>query len=118
MQHTVQYTVQQSKHAKLTMFEDRKFQIPLGELVKGGIPSRIYTPGTTPSYSNYGTALAGYIVERVTKMSFDDYVEQRIFAPLDMNDSTFRQPLPASLRQVARLLSDNAFRVPFNGKLA
>ncbi len=94
MRQLMTHTAGFEEHGKLTMFEDRKFQIPLGELVKGGIPNRIYAPGTTPSYSNYGTALAGYIVERVTKMSFDDYVEQRIFQPLGMAQSTFRQPLP------------------------
>ena len=29
------------------------------------IPERIFPPGTTPAYSNYGASLAGYIVERV-----------------------------------------------------
>ncbi|KGB56832.1 Beta-lactamase precursor [Sphingopyxis sp. LC81] len=94
MRQLMTHTAGFEEHGKLTMFEDKKFQIPLGDLVKGGLPNRIYTPGTTPSYSNYGTALAGYIVERVTKMSFDDYVEQRIFQPLGMAQSTFRQPLP------------------------
>lgn len=94
MRQLMTHTAGFEEHGKLTMFEDKKFQIPLGDLVKGGIPNRIYAPGTTPSYSNYGTALAGYIVERVTKMSFDDYVEQRIFQPLGMAQSTFRQPLP------------------------
>lgn len=94
MRQLMTHTAGFEEHAKLTMFDDPKFQIPLGDLVKGGIPNRIYVPGTTPSYSNYGTALAGYIVERVTKMSFDDYVEQRIFQPLGMARSTFRQPLP------------------------
>ncbi|MEI4508409.1 serine hydrolase domain-containing protein [Sphingopyxis sp. CCNWLW253] len=94
MRQLMTHTAGFEEHGKLTMFEDKKFQIPLGDLVKGGIPNRIYTPGTTPSYSNYGTALAGYIVERVTKMSFDDYVERRIFQPLGMAQSTFRQPLP------------------------
>ncbi|MHA4837495.1 serine hydrolase domain-containing protein [Sphingopyxis sp. MSC1_008] len=94
MRQLMTHTAGFEEHGKLTMFEDRKFQIPLGDLVKGGIPNRIYAPGTTPSYSNFGTALAGYIVERVTKMSFDDYVEQRIFQSLGMAQSTFRQPLP------------------------
>jgi CubicO group peptidase (beta-lactamase class C family) len=94
MRQLMTHTAGFEEHGKLTMFEDKKFQIPLGELVKSGIPGRIYAPGTTPSYSNYGTALAGYIVERVTKTSFDDYIEQRIFQPLGMAQSTFRQPLP------------------------
>ena len=61
------------------------------------IPLRIYPPGTTPAYSNYGAALAGYIVQRVSGMPFNDYVEKYIFGPLEMKDTTFRQPLPASL---------------------
>jgi CubicO group peptidase (beta-lactamase class C family) len=38
------------------------------------IPERIFPPGTTPAYSNYGAALAGYIVERVSGRPFNDYV--------------------------------------------
>ncbi len=69
----------------------------LGDVVKRMLPARIYEPGTTPAYSNYATALAGYIVERVTGMPFDEYIERNIFQPLGMTHSTFRQPLPASL---------------------
>lgn len=70
----------------------------LGAVVKRRIPERIYAPGTTPAYSNYATALAGYIVERVSGMSFDDYVDRNIFGRLGMQYSTFRQPLPARLK--------------------
>jgi len=37
----------------------------LGDALKRQVPYLIYAPGTTPAYSNYGTSLAGYIVERV-----------------------------------------------------
>ena len=70
---------------------------PLGEALKYWVPERIHAPGTTPAYSNYATALAGYIVERVSGQSFDDYVDQHIFAPLGMSRSSFRQPLPPAL---------------------
>ena len=70
----------------------------LGAYLKRYVPQRIFAPGTTPGYSNWATSLAGYIVERKSGMPFDDYVEQRIFTPLGMNDSTFRQPLPANLK--------------------
>ncbi|MBB4632054.1 serine hydrolase domain-containing protein [Sphingosinicella soli] len=71
---------------------------PLGTVLKRWTPERIFAPGTTPAYSNYATGLAGYIVERVSGVPFDDYIEQRIFAPLGMKYSTFRQPLPAELK--------------------
>jgi CubicO group peptidase (beta-lactamase class C family) len=66
-------------------------------LLKQWVPERAFAPGTTPAYSNYGASLAGYIVQRLSGQSFDDYVEQHIFAPLDMAHSTFRQPLPKDL---------------------
>ncbi|MFC3716354.1 serine hydrolase [Luteimonas soli] len=70
---------------------------PLGEALKRWVPERIHEPGTTPAYSNYATAVAGYIVERVSGESFDDYVERHIFQPLGMAHSSFRQPLPPEL---------------------
>lgn len=54
----------------------------------------IFRPGTVPAYSNFGAALAGYIVQRVSGQPFDRYVEQHIFEPLGMEHSTFAQPLP------------------------
>ena len=72
--------------------------ISIGDFVRTHMPQRVYGPGTTLAYSNYGAALAGYIVERVSGMPFDDYVEKNIFAPLEMTHTSFRQPLPAQLQ--------------------
>jgi len=66
--------------------------------LKRWIPTRVYAPGTTPAYSNYATALAGYIVQRVSHEPFDEYIERHIFAPLGMTNSSFRQPLPPRLQ--------------------
>ncbi|MBB4929504.1 CubicO group peptidase (beta-lactamase class C family) [Lipingzhangella halophila] len=60
-------------------------------------PEQVYEPGTTPSYSNHGYALAGYIVENVSGMSFEEYVAQNVFEPAGMDSSTFEQPLPEEL---------------------
>ena len=70
----------------------------LDEHLKRWTPGRVFAPGGTPAYSNYGAALAGYIVARVAGMSFDDYVDKHIFEPLGMQYATFRQPLPEKLR--------------------
>jgi CubicO group peptidase (beta-lactamase class C family) len=66
-------------------------------LLKQWVPERVFVAGSTPAYSNYGASLAGYIVQRVSGETFDDYIDKHIFAPLDMKYSTFRQPLPANL---------------------
>jgi len=71
---------------------------PLGAWLKGHVPPRIFAPGTVPAYSNYGAALAGYIVQRVSGEPFEQYVEEHILKPLKMEHSSFRQPLPKELQ--------------------
>ncbi|MDR7381639.1 serine hydrolase domain-containing protein [Promicromonospora iranensis] len=61
-------------------------------------PEQVYEPGTVPAYSNYGNSLVGYIVERVSGVPFEEYVERDILTPAGMTSSTFAQPLPDALR--------------------
>ncbi|WP_116091108.1 serine hydrolase domain-containing protein [Sphingomonas crusticola] len=70
---------------------------PYQQFLKTHVPARLWPAGTEIAYSNYGAALAGYIVERVSGEPFADYVERHIFRPLGMNSTTFREPLPAAL---------------------
>lgn len=49
-----------------------------------------FTPGTRWSYTNSGYNLAKTIVERVSGMSFSQFTRERIFVPLGMNDSSWR----------------------------
>ena len=73
---------------------DLKHLKTLSQMREVPMPARIFAPGTTPAYSNYGASLAGYIVQRVSGERFEDYVAHHIFAPLGMTRSTFEQPLP------------------------
>lgn len=70
---------------------------PLGTWLSANIPARVRSPGVLASYSNYGATLAGYIVQQVSGLPFDRYIEEHIYQPLGMSHSTFRQPIPASL---------------------
>jgi CubicO group peptidase (beta-lactamase class C family) len=87
-------------------FEDRMFGLfsasaermtPLAELLAHELPTRVMPPGDAVAYSNYGTALAGLVVEQVSGLPFERYIEQHILKPLDMRRTTFDQPLPPSL---------------------
>jgi CubicO group peptidase (beta-lactamase class C family) len=73
--------------------------MPVGQFLQEYMPARVRPPGIITSYSNYGTALAGYIVEVLSGLPFETYVEDYIFKPLGMRHSTFRQPLPADLAE-------------------
>lgn len=97
LRHVMTHTTGLANVAKDLIVTDLALMRPLGDAVKASLPEQVYAPGTTPSYSNYATALAGYIVERVSGQSFDDYIEQHIFAPLGMRRASFRQPLPPAL---------------------
>ncbi len=70
---------------------------PLNLWLSTHVPQITFEPGTTMSYSSYGAALAGYVVERVSHLPFEDYAEREILRPLNMTRSTFRQPLPPDL---------------------
>lgn len=48
------------------------------------------SPGTTQEYSNLGTALLGYLVERITQTPFDIYCKNTIFTPLGMTKTEWR----------------------------
>src|SRR5215218_2826194 len=49
-----------------------------------------FTPGAEYSYSNSGYNLAAIIVERVSKQKFPAFVEERLFKPLGMKNSSWR----------------------------
>jgi CubicO group peptidase (beta-lactamase class C family) len=70
---------------------------PLDTVLKAWVPTRIFPPGEVSAYSNYGAALAGYIVQRVSGEPFEQYIAHHIFQPLGMTHATFEQPLPKIL---------------------
>jgi len=71
--------------------------LPLGDILAQELPARVRPPGDVAAYSNHGTAIAAYIVELVSGMAWDDYVEESILRPLGMAHTTFRQPVPEPL---------------------
>jgi len=71
--------------------------VPLADSLAAHIPMRVRPPGTYSSYSNWGTALAGLIVANISGQRFEDYIQAHILQPLEMDHSTFHEPLPSHL---------------------
>ena len=58
-----------------------------------------FEPDTRYQYSNAGINTAGRIIEVVSGMPYEEFLDRRLFGPLGMKDTTFRP----SKRQSARL---------------
>ncbi|WP_052380563.1 serine hydrolase domain-containing protein [Paenibacillus camerounensis] len=60
----------------------------LAEALRIFEPRQAYKPGRVVAYSNYGAALAGYIVELQSGQSFYTYVNEHIFSVLGMEHTS------------------------------
>ena len=59
----------------------------MSALMRQGIPFS-NAPGIAYEYSNYGFAILGRIVSRVSGMPYNDYLQQQILRPLGMTSTT------------------------------
>lgn len=48
-----------------------------------------WEPGTRNAYSNPGYTILGYIIQKYSGMSYDSYIKEILFDPLDMHNSDF-----------------------------
>ncbi len=56
-------------------------------------------PGEILNYNDQGIALAGYIVEKVSGISFSEFMKKQLFMPLQMNNSSFNPQLPKNIKE-------------------
>ena len=89
-----------------------------------GTRDLLFEPGAQFSYSNYGFVLLGAVIERVTGMSYDDYVATHILAPAGMTatgaapeDSVVAGRARGYMWQGGSLVS-NASTLPYRGSPA
>lgn len=71
-------------------FENSKDIPSLEQMLSLSQPSQIYEPATVTAYSNWSTALAGFIVERVSGQDYYQYVNENIFSPLGMKHTSVK----------------------------
>jgi CubicO group peptidase (beta-lactamase class C family) len=56
-----------------------------------------FNPGAKTKYSNYGYAVLGLIVQKISGESFEEYLNKNLFAPLEMQRTTLDPKIADSL---------------------
>ena len=71
-------------------------------------------PGTVTLYSNVGSSLAALVIERVTKMSYEQYVRDKILVPLgiDVTKASYRLSNIEDQTNLVRHYSFNSSQLP------
>jgi CubicO group peptidase (beta-lactamase class C family) len=87
-------------------FEDRSIGLfshhptavqPLVITLADELPARVRPPGRISVYSNHGMALAGLLVQEVSGMLWEEFVQTNILQPLGMEHTTDWQPVRPEL---------------------
>jgi CubicO group peptidase (beta-lactamase class C family) len=87
---------------KSTMEEPTLDLLPLRDAVRSYTMTPLkFEPGSRWQYSNAGINTAGRIIEVVSGMPYEVFLQRRLFDPLGMKDTTFR-PDESQLRRLAK----------------
>lgn len=100
------------------IFDETIASLPRAEALAAASPEQVFSRGEVTSYSNWGVALAGYVVETLAGMPWEEFVETGILDPLGMENTTTGEarrgddqpPLSASYR-VQNGIAHPAFRI-------
>ena len=83
----------------------------LSRMIREGIPFS-NPPGVAYEYSNYGFAILGRIVTRVSGQPYEDYVTRNILQPLGMSSTTLHpDKVPTGRRAVGYRWEDERWKV-------
>ncbi|HEX6998245.1 MAG TPA: serine hydrolase domain-containing protein [Gammaproteobacteria bacterium] len=93
--HLMSHSAGFEDHALGLLFVNRPERVrTLHDFLRDERPRRVREPGRLSSYSNYGTALVGAILELVTGLTWQDLVERDILEPLGVSHISAREPYP------------------------
>jgi CubicO group peptidase (beta-lactamase class C family) len=83
-------------------------RLPLRDAVKSYAEAELlFEPGSKYQYSNAGINTAGRIIEVISGMPYEEFLQKRLFGPLGMKDSTF-WPSEEQLTRLAKSYKPNA----------
>jgi CubicO group peptidase (beta-lactamase class C family) len=72
-----------------------------------------WEPGTRMSYCNAGPPMAAYVVQKITGVSFEEYVRRTFFEPIGMRDATYFFPTNSADRLATLYAADGMTPEPY-----
>lgn len=94
----------------------------LVDLLAGNSPSDnpptevVFLPGSKEKYSNPGYSIVQKAIEDVTRQTFESALNELVFKPSNMQESSFEQPIPEYLRR-EKAIGYNKDMLPFSYKI-
>jgi CubicO group peptidase (beta-lactamase class C family) len=70
-----------------------------------------FIPGTRYQYSNVGTSVAAYIVEKISGLTFEDYIDRYFFEPMGMDNMTYLNS--EQYKRTGAQLYDNGIKLKY-----
>lgn len=83
------------------------------DTLNGEYPARhsrvrvVFTPGSKMDYSGGGIQVSQLIATDVKKQTYEQLAQSYVFQPLDMSRSTFQNPVPATMGNIANAHDDD-----------
>jgi CubicO group peptidase (beta-lactamase class C family) len=102
--------------------------LPLRDAVRSYAETPLlFQPGTKYKYSNAGINTAGRLIEVLSGMPYEEFLDKRLFAPLGMKDTTFwlneeqlkrlaKAYRPAERKQGLEAININQLKYPLNDR--
>lgn len=95
------------------------FNFPTKEKIKNTLKTQetLYPASTEFQYSNLGISLLGYVIEEITKVPYEKYIEENILKPLKLNDTKTYMPKKLHGKELAigySSLTRKGDLIPFN----
>ncbi|GAA5262181.1 serine hydrolase domain-containing protein [Methanocalculus sp. MC3] len=94
MRHLMTHTAGFEEYIWFMAVDNVDNMISFRDYCAGYMPARVNPPGKVSSYSNYGTTLAAVIIEDVTGVPFEVYINDNILSPLRMKSTSTGEDLP------------------------
>jgi CubicO group peptidase (beta-lactamase class C family) len=95
---------------RVASYTEAELPVDLDKIMEFVLSNHLpYRPGTYYDYSNFGYCVLGKVIERVSGMSYEDYVQTEILRPLGITSMKLAKTLPEDKAPYEAMYYDNTY---------